>query len=159
MRTHTYKIRTFRRLSMALQKPDKSIRHLRGIIEDVLVKVDKFIFPVDFVILNLDDKVKIPLFLGWQLLATSQTLIDVKNGRMVLMVSKKKVAFKLQDAMRHLMDFVDSCYFVNLINECVTDFVQVSLLKDTTNEILEEETHGEIASMSDKHKNKVKLTP
>ena len=40
------------------------IHHPRGIIEDVLVKVDKFIFPVDFVILDLDDKVEVPLILG-----------------------------------------------------------------------------------------------
>ena len=38
---------------MALQKADKSIVQLEGILEDVLIKVGKFIFPVDFVVINL----------------------------------------------------------------------------------------------------------
>ena len=37
---------------MSLQLADRSIKYPRGIIEDVLVKVDKFIFPIDFVILE-----------------------------------------------------------------------------------------------------------
>ena len=61
--------------------------------------------------------------------------------------------------MRNMMDFDDSCYFVDLIDECVKDFVQGSLLKDTLNEILEEEPQGEVSSKSDKPKNKVDLTP
>ncbi|XP_039146832.1 uncharacterized protein LOC120284087 [Dioscorea cayenensis subsp. rotundata] len=44
--------------TITLQLVDRSIRQPRGIIEDVFVKVDKFIFPVDIVILDVDDKVE-----------------------------------------------------------------------------------------------------
>ncbi|XP_039119526.1 uncharacterized protein LOC120255785 [Dioscorea cayenensis subsp. rotundata] len=42
--------------TMTLQLADRSLRQPRGFIEDVLVKMDKFIFPVDFVILDVDEK-------------------------------------------------------------------------------------------------------
>ena len=80
---------------MTLQLANQSIRHPRGIIEDILVKVDKFIFPIDFVILDSDDKVEVPLILLRPFLATSQVLIDVKDRRMVLRVRGEEVVFKL----------------------------------------------------------------
>lgn len=49
---------------MTLQLADRSIHHLIRIIEDILVKVDRIIFPVDFFILDLDEKVEVPLILG-----------------------------------------------------------------------------------------------
>lgn len=49
---------------MTLQLANRSACHPMGIIEDILVKVDRFIFPVDFVILNLEKKAKVPLILG-----------------------------------------------------------------------------------------------
>ena len=39
--------------TITLQMADRSLTYPRGIIEDVLVKVDKFIFPVDFVVLDM----------------------------------------------------------------------------------------------------------
>ena len=44
------KLREARPTTATLQLEDRSLTHPRGIIEDVLVKVDKFIFPVDFII-------------------------------------------------------------------------------------------------------------
>ncbi|XP_010242052.1 PREDICTED: uncharacterized protein LOC104586489 [Nelumbo nucifera] len=55
---------------VALQLADRSIKHPRGIIEDVLVKVDKFIFPVDFIVLGMQEDVDVPLILGRPFLAT-----------------------------------------------------------------------------------------
>ena len=60
-----------------LQLADRSIQYPRGIIEDVLVKVDKFIFPVDFIVLDMEEDQDIPIILGWPFLAIGRTLIDV----------------------------------------------------------------------------------
>ncbi|XP_050895382.1 uncharacterized protein LOC127102001 [Lathyrus oleraceus] len=49
---------------MTLQFVDRSVRRPYGILEDVLVKIDKFLFPVDFVILEMPEDEKIPLILG-----------------------------------------------------------------------------------------------
>ena len=62
---------------ITLQLVDRLIRHSRGIIEDVLVKVDIIIFLVHFVILDIDEDVEVPLSLVRLFLATSQSLIDV----------------------------------------------------------------------------------
>ena len=104
-----------------LQLADRSIHHPQGIIKDILVKVGKLISLIDFVILDLDDKVKMPLILRRRFLTMSQALIDVKDRRMVVRVGEE-VEFKLQVAMRHSMDFDDSCYFV----DCVDDYIAES---------------------------------
>ena len=63
--------------TISLQLADRSIKYPRGVIEDILVKVDKFIFPADFIVLDLDEDEEIPLILGRPFLATGRTLIDV----------------------------------------------------------------------------------
>lgn len=83
------------------------------------MKVDKFIFLVDFVIMDLEDKVKVPLIFG-----TSRTLTDVKDGQMVLRVGEEEVVIKLWDAIWDPMDFDDTCYYVDAIDDNVFDFVQ-----------------------------------
>jgi hypothetical protein len=64
--------------SISLQLADRSVKFPRGIIEDILVKVDKFIYPADFVILDMVEEDKdVPLILGRPFLATCRALIDV----------------------------------------------------------------------------------
>ena len=48
-------------------------------IEDVLVKVDKFIFLTDFIVLDMEGDKEIPIILGRQFLATGKAMIDVQN--------------------------------------------------------------------------------
>ena len=50
--------------NVTLQLADKSIAYPKGVLEDVLVKVDKFIFPVDFVVLDMKEDQHVPLILG-----------------------------------------------------------------------------------------------
>lgn len=80
---------------MAIQLTDRSIRHPKGVVKDMLVKVDKFIFLNDFVIHEVNEKVEVPLILDHPFLATSKALIDVNDGKMVLRVGEDKVIFKL----------------------------------------------------------------
>ena len=59
-----------------------------GIVEDVLVKVDKFYYPVDFVVLDTKPVAKgtnhVPIILGRPFLATSNDIINCGNGVMQL---------------------------------------------------------------------------
>lgn len=66
---------------MTVQLANHSVRKPRGVVEDVLVKVDKIIILVDFVILDVDNKVDVPLILGLPFLNTTGILIDVKGGK------------------------------------------------------------------------------
>ncbi|XP_040987686.1 uncharacterized protein LOC121235406 [Juglans microcarpa x Juglans regia] len=62
---------------ISLQLADRSIKYPRGLIEDVLVKVDKFILPADFIVDDMEEDKEIPLIMGRPFLATGRTLIDV----------------------------------------------------------------------------------
>ncbi|GJT73468.1 reverse transcriptase domain-containing protein [Tanacetum coccineum] len=61
---------------MSLELADKSIHYPRGIAENVLIKIDKFILPVDFVIFDMREDSKILIILGRPFLATSWAMID-----------------------------------------------------------------------------------
>ena len=62
--------------TISLQMADRSLTYPQGVIEDVLAKVDKFIFPVDFVVLDMEEDWEIPLILGRPFLATGRALIE-----------------------------------------------------------------------------------
>ena len=47
-------------------------------MDDVLVKVEKFIFPADLVVLDMEEDTKVPIILGRPFLATGRALIDVQ---------------------------------------------------------------------------------
>ena len=79
---------------MSIQLADKTIRFPRGIIEDVLVKIDKFIFPVDFVVLDIEEDSNVPLILGRPFLATARTIIDVGTGELTLHVEDETIALQ-----------------------------------------------------------------
>ena len=70
---------------MSIQLTKRLVKYPRAIIEDELVKIDKFIFPINFVILSMDEDIEIPLILGQPFLATTQVIIDVKDVRLVLL--------------------------------------------------------------------------
>ncbi|RVW70640.1 Retrovirus-related Pol polyprotein from transposon 17.6 [Vitis vinifera] len=74
--------------AITLSLADRSIKIPRGVIEDVLVQVDKFYYPVDFVVLDTDPTVKeanyVSIILGRPFLATSNAIINCKNGVMQL---------------------------------------------------------------------------
>ncbi|RVW68525.1 Retrovirus-related Pol polyprotein from transposon 297 [Vitis vinifera] len=74
--------------SITLSLADRLVKIPRGIIEDVLVQVDNFYYPVDFVVLDTDPFVKesnyVPIILGRRFLATSNAIINCRNGLMQL---------------------------------------------------------------------------
>ncbi|XP_075499138.1 uncharacterized protein LOC142537512 [Primulina tabacum] len=74
---------------MSFQLADRSVKYQRGVIEDVLVKVDKFIFPAVFVVLDMEEDMEMPLILVRPFLATDKALIDVQEGNLRLRDSMK----------------------------------------------------------------------
>ena len=65
--------------AMTLQMADKTLAQPEGILENVFIKVRKFIFPVDFVVIDIEEDKQVPLLLGRPFLATRAALIDVKK--------------------------------------------------------------------------------
>ena len=62
----------------------RSVKIPKGIVEDVLVKIDKFYYPVDFVVLDTESMVEstnqVPIILGRPFFATSNAIINCRNG-------------------------------------------------------------------------------
>ncbi|XP_061339399.1 uncharacterized protein LOC133286070 [Gastrolobium bilobum] len=91
-----------------------------GVIEDVLVKVDKFIFPVDFVVLDMEEEGYMPLLLSRPFLATAQAIIDVEKGKLKLRMDDEKVTSNVFDVMKHAKDNND--YFrVDILEELLLE--------------------------------------
>ncbi|XP_058751853.1 uncharacterized protein LOC131624948 [Vicia villosa] len=86
---------------MTLKLADKSTTHPHGIAEDLLVKVDKFIFPVNFVVIDMEEDYDTPLILGRPFMKTSQMMIDIDDGLMKLRVLDEEVCFNIFEAMKH----------------------------------------------------------
>ncbi|XP_022001718.1 uncharacterized protein LOC110899151 [Helianthus annuus] len=75
---------------MTLSLVDRSVKYPRGIVENLLVKVDKFVFPADFVILDMEADLRVPIILGRPFLRTAKALIDVYDGKITLMVGEER---------------------------------------------------------------------
>ena len=80
---------------------DRSMAQLEGVLEDVLVKGGKFIFPVDFLIMKMEEDTQVPLLLGRPFLATGAALIDVQKGELTLRVGNEAVHFNLNRSLEH----------------------------------------------------------
>ena len=72
--------------TITLSLVEKSVKIPKGIVEDVLVQVDKFYYPVDFIILDTEPVAVganyVPIILGRPFLATSNAIINCQNGVM-----------------------------------------------------------------------------
>ncbi|GJX88389.1 DNA-directed DNA polymerase [Tanacetum coccineum] len=72
---------------MSIQLADRSIKYPIGVCENLLVKVSKFIFPVDFVVLEMDEDELVPIILGWPFLTTTRVIVDTHKGKLSLRVT------------------------------------------------------------------------
>ncbi|XP_034203729.1 uncharacterized protein LOC117618238 [Prunus dulcis] len=106
--------------TVSLQMADRSITYPRGIIEDVLVKVDKLIFPTDFLILDMEEDAETPIILGRPFLKIGKTLIDVDKGLLILRVADEQVTFNVFEATKYPVE-VDSCFRVDIVEKVVSE--------------------------------------
>ena len=81
---------------------DRTLEKPEGIIEDALVKVGKFIFPADFIILDMEEDSQVPLLMGRPFLATRAALIDMQKGILTLRVGEETADFNLIRSLKNL---------------------------------------------------------
>ena len=87
-----------------IQLADHSDAYLEGVIEDVLVKVNELIFPIDFYILYMEDSTSLnpnPILLGRPFLKTAKAKIDVHDGTLSMEFDNEIVRFNIFEAMKH----------------------------------------------------------
>ena len=95
---------------------DKSMAQLEGVLEDVLVKVGKFIFPMDFVVMKMEEDTQVPLLLGRQFLAIGAALIDVHKGELTLRVGNEAMHFNLNKSLAQSDVDEENCMVVHNIS-------------------------------------------
>lgn len=76
------------------------------------MKVEKFIFPTNFVVLDFDENCNIPIIIGRPFLATSRALIDFENGELTMRLNEDKVTYKVFSSLN-----TTNVYFVIDIKE------------------------------------------
>ncbi|XP_057755963.1 uncharacterized protein LOC130975156 [Arachis stenosperma] len=87
-------IKEVKPVQMSLELVDKSIVHPRGVVENLLVKVDSFIYPADFVVLESDKDDGDSVILGRPFLATARAIIDIEKGELTLRMHDQSVTLK-----------------------------------------------------------------
>jgi len=105
---------------MTLQLADRSIKHPNGIVENMIVKVDKFLFPVDFVVMDIEKDAEVPLILGRPFMKTAKIIIDVDKGKLKVCVQDEEVSFDVFEAMKYLSG-VRECFRVDVLDEICTE--------------------------------------
>ncbi|GJY02413.1 reverse transcriptase domain-containing protein [Tanacetum coccineum] len=88
---------------MTLELADRSITYPKGLAEDVFVKVGKFHFPTDFVVVDFEADPQVPLILGRSFLRTGRALIDVYGEEITLRVDNEVVTFNLDQTRDTLL--------------------------------------------------------
>ena len=84
-----------------MQPTDRSYQHPQGIIENVLVKVGKFVLPANFIILDMEEDDSVLIILGRTFLATGKAQINVQEVELKLRVQGDEVTFHVFQPMKH----------------------------------------------------------
>ncbi|GJY26026.1 putative nucleotidyltransferase, ribonuclease H [Tanacetum coccineum] len=114
---------------MSLELADRSIQYPRGIAENVLIQIDKFTLPIDFVILNMREDSKILIILGRPFLATARAMIDVFNKKITLRVGNEEVIFNVDQSIERPPTEDDECYGIDFLDTTIHSKTQ-ELLED-----------------------------
>ena len=114
---------------------DRSMAQPEGFLEDVLVKVGKFIFPMDFVIMKIEEDTQIPLLLGRPFLATGAALLDVQKGELTLRVGNEAMHFNLNRSLEHLDVDSESCMAIENNSLLSVELNSDCILQHSINEI------------------------
>ncbi|GJT38772.1 putative reverse transcriptase domain-containing protein [Tanacetum coccineum] len=79
---------------LTVELADRTVKYPKGIIENMLAGIGKFVFQVDFIILDMPEDIKVPLILGRPFLSTTRAKIDVYKRKITLRVGEEKIIFK-----------------------------------------------------------------
>nr|GEZ13599.1 reverse transcriptase domain-containing protein [Tanacetum cinerariifolium]GEZ13602.1 reverse transcriptase domain-containing protein [Tanacetum cinerariifolium] len=110
---------------MTLELADRSITRPIGVAEDVFIKVGKFHFLIDFVVVDFEADPSVPLIIGRSFLRTDRALIDVYGEEITLRVNDESITFNLNQTMRYSSTYDDnSVNRVDVIEIACEEFMQ-----------------------------------
>ncbi|XP_074305936.1 uncharacterized protein LOC141641162 [Silene latifolia] len=90
---------------------DRSNIYLKGVVEDVLVKVGGMLFLTDFYVIEMEpEKGSTPILLGRRFMRTSNTKIDVSSGRLTMEFEGEKIDYSIHEAMKYPSETSSLCF-------------------------------------------------
>ncbi|GKA52680.1 reverse transcriptase domain-containing protein [Tanacetum coccineum] len=109
---------------MILELADRSTTSPSGIAEDVFVKVGKFHFLADFVVVDYVVDPRVPLILGRPFLRTARALIDVYGEELTLRVDDEAITFKVGQTSRYSYNDAESVNRIDVIDISCEEYAQ-----------------------------------
>nr|GFB22768.1 reverse transcriptase domain-containing protein [Tanacetum cinerariifolium] len=109
---------------MVLELADRTISKPTSVAENVFVKVGKFYFPADFVVLDFIANPRVPLILGRPFLSTVHALIDVYEGEIILRHNGQSLTLKCGDTPSISYNNFESLNKVDLIDATCEEYSQ-----------------------------------
>jgi hypothetical protein len=110
--------------NIVLQLADRSIKKPQGIVEDVLINVDKFYYSVDFIVLGTkpvpNPEKQIPIVLGRPFLAATNACINCQTGVMKISFGNMKITLNIFNSFQNVLD-QNECFFLDDIADTVED--------------------------------------
>nr|XP_009763363.1 PREDICTED: uncharacterized protein LOC104215292 [Nicotiana sylvestris] len=118
----------FKRLGLGAPKPitikllmaDRMLKKPLGVIDDVIVKMDHFYFPAEFLILDCEVDVEISIILGRSFLATGRAICDVEVGELKFRLKDEEAIFNIQKSIKQPHDY-GVMYVVDVVDDVVDD--------------------------------------
>nr|GEX40474.1 hypothetical protein [Tanacetum cinerariifolium] len=92
---------------LTVELADRTVKYPKGIAENVLVGIGKFVFPIGFIILDMPEDIKVPLILRRPFLSTAHAKIDVYKRKITLRVEEENIIFTSIKPTRSLIKRVD----------------------------------------------------
>ncbi|GKC20802.1 putative reverse transcriptase domain-containing protein [Tanacetum coccineum] len=96
---------------LIVELADRTMKYPKGIAENVLVEIGKFVFPIDLRILDMPEDIKAPLILGRPFLSTAHAKINVFKRKITLRVGEEKIIFK---SVKHASSLIKRVYMLSL---------------------------------------------
>ncbi|GJW24279.1 reverse transcriptase domain-containing protein [Tanacetum coccineum] len=93
---------------MTLELADRTITRPKGVAEDVFVKVGKFHYPTDFIVVDFDAYPRVPLILGRPFLRIARALIDVYGEEITLRYNDEAITFNVGHTSSHSYRYDDA---------------------------------------------------
>nr|GEZ33699.1 reverse transcriptase domain-containing protein [Tanacetum cinerariifolium] len=109
---------------MVLELADRTISKPTGVAENVFVKVGKFYFPTNFVVLDFIADPHVPLILGRPFLSTAHVLIDIYEGEIILRHDDQSLTLKCGDIPSISYNNFQSLNKVDLIDATCEEYSQ-----------------------------------
>ncbi|GJU00928.1 reverse transcriptase domain-containing protein [Tanacetum coccineum] len=121
---------TLKPTRISIRLANHTYQYPMGVTENMLVQVGKFMFSVDFVILQMEEDNKVTLILGRPFLHTADAIIRVKNKELNLGIGEDRATFLINKAMQHSHLNDDTCFRMDVIDEVTEDELD-ALLDDS----------------------------